>query len=222
MRTGLWRSLRVGVVSSFSCAFLAVGGVEAQRCRVSEIEVATVSVQVGAREPLLVFFRDAQGIPCQADPQFTATSNNPNVARVVGGFVVGVAVGQAVIAVRTGRGPQARTGVGAVVVHLHRPIGAIILVVGGSAQASNQSNIIPIGGTVRLSARALAADDGAEVPEARITWRVIDPEGAFVVDTVRGIARAVRAGQATIVVSTPVSSDSIATASARIRVGLPH
>lgn len=102
------------------------GVASAQRCVVAEVEVPTMEIRVGAREQLIVIFRDRNGLPCEVDPSFTATSNSPAIARVERGtpvYITGVAAGAAVVTVRTaGTARTARTGVGAINVVAEAPV----------------------------------------------------------------------------------------------------
>lgn len=115
---------RATLLALISGAVLALPAVPraalAQRCVVNEVDVPALQVRVGAREQLLVIFRDRAGIPCDTDPTFTATSSNAAVARIErpGGVwtVVAVAPGAAAITVRTGTGRSAKSGIGTVVV----------------------------------------------------------------------------------------------------------
>lgn len=137
-------ALAVGVL----CALPAFPGIAAaQRCAVAEVEVPTLELRVGAREQLLVIFRDRNGIPCESDPAFTATSSNTAVARVErGGWIVAVAEGAAAITVRTGTARTARTGAGSVVVVAEAPVNqgnAVAPPVAGTPQPTNP--VVPTG-----------------------------------------------------------------------------
>jgi len=93
----------------------------AQHCRVSAVEVPPVQVRVGAREQLLIIFRDPNGLPCDQDPSYTARSNNNAVARFEDGYIIGVSAGQAVVTVRTGVGHLEKSGVASIVVTAEAP-----------------------------------------------------------------------------------------------------
>lgn len=81
-----------------------------------------MQIRVGAREQVVVIFREASGLPCPGeDPPFTVTSNSPGVARIEQHYVVGISAGQAVLTVRTGTGRLAKTGAGAVTVSAEAP-----------------------------------------------------------------------------------------------------
>ncbi len=94
----------------------------AQRCVVAEIEVPSVEVRVGAREPMVVIFRDRNGLPCSEDPRFFATSNNTAILRIERESYVGVSEGSAVVTIRVGTGRAMRTGVGAINVVAEAPV----------------------------------------------------------------------------------------------------
>lgn len=96
------------------------GAAQRPRCRVSEVEVRPTHVRVGAREELLVIFRNADGSPCIQNPAHTAMSSDPSVARIEGAYVVGVVVGEAAIMVVT-RGPSPKSGAGPVTVEPAEP-----------------------------------------------------------------------------------------------------
>lgn len=115
----LRRSLVVGGIMLAALSSPALS----QRCVVAEVEVPTLQLRVGAKEQVLVIFRDAAGIPCDVDPPFTITSSNPNVVRIERiTQAVGIAPGAAAVTVRVGRGKTARSGVGAVVVTASDPV----------------------------------------------------------------------------------------------------
>ena len=98
------------------------GLAHAQRCVVAEIEVPSMEVRVGAREPMVVIFRDRNGLPCAEDPRFVATSNNTAILRIERENYVGVSAGSAVVTIRVGTGRTARTGVGAISVVAEAPV----------------------------------------------------------------------------------------------------
>lgn len=102
-------------------------------------------------------------------------------------------------------------------VHIHRRVRSIAIAPADRPVPPDTTVIVPIGGSVTLQARALAADDGSPVPEATINWRVPDMS-AIQLDTARGIVRGLRSGLATLFVSTQTSRDSVATAMIRVKV----
>ena len=81
-----------------------------------------MEVRVGAREPMVVIFRDRNGLPCAEDPRFVATSNNTAILRIERENYVGVSAGSAVVTIRVGTGRTARTGVGAISVVAEAPV----------------------------------------------------------------------------------------------------
>ena len=113
MRTQSLRPLLGGFL--VLCCLPVSAAAQASRCRVAEVEVPALEVRVGERARLIVVFRDGTGLPCQEDPAYTASSSNAAVARIDGEYVVGVAVGQTAIAVRT-TGAAPSVGAGVVVV----------------------------------------------------------------------------------------------------------
>jgi uncharacterized protein YjdB len=145
---------------------------------------------------------------------FQFSSSDGSKATVTpNGTVTAVAAGTARITARNAFVPDFSA-----TVHVHRRVRAVALGPTDRAMPADSMLIIPIGGSVTLRARALAAEDGSDVPDAQISWRVQDIGGAVQADTAHGTIRGVRSGVATIGISTLISGETQAMASVRVKV----
>jgi uncharacterized protein YjdB len=165
-------------------------------------QVETLSVYVPAQQRAL-------------EPRmFQYYSSDTTKLRVLGGhpIVTAVAAGTARIIAVNGILPDFSA-----TVHIHRRVRGITLGATDRRAGADSAYILPIGGTLTLHARAIAADDGGDVPEAPITWRTLDTS-VVAMDTAHGTVRGVHMGVAQVDVFTPLGGDSVAAARARIRV----
>ena len=189
--------------------------------RIVRVEVRNDSVQF-SRSELVMAPGDTVSlspyVPNQrralAPQLFQFSSSDPTKLSVTpNAIVTAVAAGTARITARNAFAPDFSA-----VVHVHRRVRAVSLTPVDRTMPADSMLIIPIGGSLTLRPHALAADDNTDVPDAPITWRVQDIGGTVNPDTAHGVFRGVRSGVATVSISTLISGETQAVASARIKV----
>ena len=145
---------------------------------------------------------------------FQFNSSDPGKLTVTPNAVVtAVAAGTARVTARNAYVPDFSA-----VVHIHRRVRTVTLTPTDRPLPADSMVIIPIGGSITLRARALAADDGTDVPDAPITWTVQDIGQAVQADTAHGVIRGARSGVATVRISTLISGETQAIATVRVKV----
>ena len=200
---------------------LTVPGQSRIQSRVVRVEVRNDTVQFNRRElamapgmtETLSVYVPAQG-RAMAPQLFQYSSSDPSRLQVNAGnpILTAVAPGNVRVTATNAYLPEFSA-----MVHIHRRVRTMSLTPEGRPMPADSTVIIPIGGQVTLRAQALSAEDNTNVPEAPVTWRIVD--GAWVsLDTAHGVVRGLRSGLSTFFVSTMTSRDSQATASIRVKV----
>jgi len=164
-------------------------------------QVETLSVYVPAQQKAL-------------EPRmFQYESSDSSKVRINPGLpiVTALAAGTARITARHGILPEFSA-----TVIVHRRVRGVTLAPVDRTIGPDSTIIIPIGGQVTLRARALATQDGTDVPEAPINWR--SPDSTVVSLDTAHVVRGLHAGNAIVDVWTPLGGDLTAAARVRIRV----
>ncbi|MFI5207890.1 MAG: Ig-like domain-containing protein, partial [Gemmatimonadales bacterium] len=146
---------------------------------------------------------------------FQFSSSDPSRATVTPNAVVtAIAAGTVSVTAQNAFVPDF-----AATIHIHRRVRTVTLVPVGRPMPADSMLVIPIGGSLTLQPHALAAEDNTDVPDAPISWRVLDVGGAVnASDTAHGVFRGVRSGVATLSISTLISGETQAVASVRVKV----
>lgn len=190
--------------------------------RIVRVDVRNDSVQFSRREVVMApgdTMSLSPYVPNQqralAPSLFQFSSSDASKVTVTPNAVLtAVAAGTARITAQNAYVPDFST-----VVHVHRRVRAVSLVPVDRTMPADSMLVIPIGGTLTLRPHALAAEDGTDVPDAPISWRVQDIGGAVnATDTAHGVFRGVKSGVATIGISTLISGETQAMTSVRVKV----
>ncbi len=190
--------------------------------RIVRVEVRRDSVRFSRREVVMApgdTLSLSPYVPSQsralAPTLFQFVSSDPSKVTVTpNAFVTAIAAGTVSVTAQNAFVPDFSA-----TIHIHRRVRAVTLAPADNRPMPADSMlIIPIGGSLTLRARALAAEDNTDVPDAPITWRVQDIGGAVNPDTAHGVFRGARSGVATVSIATLISGETQAMASVRIKV----